>query len=91
MSDMTLNKVIRTAGLPFDAHGFRSSFRDWAAEMMPEIPDPVAEAALAHIVPDKVVRAYKRTSFIEMRRKLLDGWSAYITGDQSSAASEMAA
>ncbi|MGN7161816.1 tyrosine-type recombinase/integrase [Sphingomonas sp. SAFR-052] len=78
LSDMTMNKVLRTAGQPYDAHGFRSSFRDWAAEKMPEIPDPVAEAALAHVVPDKVVRAYKRTTFVEMRRKLLDGWGSYI-------------
>nr|WP_269141494.1 site-specific integrase [Sphingomonas sp. IC-56] len=80
LSDMTMNKVLRTAKLPYDAHGFRSSFRDWAAEKMPEIPDPVAEAALAHIVPDKVVRAYKRTNFIEMRRKLLDAWGSYVCG-----------
>jgi integrase len=80
LSDMTANKVIRTAGLSCDAHGFRSSFRDWAAETMPEIPDPVAEAALAHTVPDKVVRAYKRTNFIEMRRKLLDAWGVFVSG-----------
>ncbi len=78
LSDMTMNKVLRTAGQPYDAHGFRSSFRDWAAEKMPEIPDPVAEAALAHVVPDKVVRAYKRTTFVEMRRKLLDGWGHFL-------------
>ncbi|KQM57150.1 MULTISPECIES: tyrosine-type recombinase/integrase [unclassified Sphingomonas] len=78
LSDMTMNKVLRTAGQPFDAHGFRSSFRDWAAEKMPEIPDPVAEAALAHIVSDKVVRAYKRTTFVEMRRKLLGGWGEFL-------------
>ncbi len=81
LSDMTMNKVLRTAGQPYDAHGFRSSFRDWAAEKMPEIPDPVAEAALAHVVPDKVVRAYKRTTFVEMRRKLLDGWGASLSKD----------
>lgn len=74
LSDMTLSKVLRDAKQPFDAHGFRSSFRDWVAEMMPEVPDPVAEAALAHVVPDKVVRAYKRTRFIEMRRVLLEAW-----------------
>ncbi|MEN2787557.1 tyrosine-type recombinase/integrase [Sphingomonas qilianensis] len=78
MSDMTLNKVLRTAGLPHDAHGFRSSFRDWAAEQMPHIPDPVAEAALAHVVSDKVIAAYKRTTFLEMRRTLLDAWGAYV-------------
>lgn len=81
LSDMTMNKVLRTAGLPHDAHAFRSSFRDWAAEKMPEIPDPVAEAALAHVVSDKVVRAYKRTSFVEMRRLLLEGWGAFLTGN----------
>lgn len=80
MSDMTLNKVLRTEGIDHDAHGFRSSFRDWAAERMPELPDAVAEAALAHTVPDKVVRAYKRTNFIEMRRTLLDAWGSYLTG-----------
>jgi integrase len=78
MSDMTMSKVLRTAGLSYDGHGFRSSFRDWAAEKMPAIPDPVAEAALAHSVPDKVVRAYKRTKFVDMRRELLDGWGAFL-------------
>lgn len=79
MSDMTMSKVLKTAKQPFDAHGFRSSFRDWAAERMPQIPDAVAEAALSHIVPDKVVRAYKRTTFIEMRRELLGAWSAFVS------------
>jgi len=77
-SDMTLNKVLRDHDEAFDAHGFRSSFRDWAAERMPEVPDAVAEAALAHIVSDKVVRAYKRTTFVEMRRELLEAWGAYL-------------
>jgi len=81
ISDMTMSKVLRTEKLPYDAHAFRSSFRDWAAEQMPEIPDPVAEAALAHMVPDKVIRAYKRTSFLEMRRKLLEAWAGYLSGD----------
>lgn len=78
ISDMTMNKVLRDAGLKWNVHGFRSSFRDWAAEQMPDIPDPVVEAALAHEVPDKVVRAYKRTNFLEMRRKLLDAWGDFV-------------
>lgn len=78
LSDMTLNKIIRAAGLPYDTHAFRSSFRDWAAEKMPEIPDPVAEAAIAHAVPDKVVRAYKRTNFVDMRRTLLQAWGSFV-------------
>lgn len=80
LSDMTLTKVLRDAKVEATAHGFRSSFRDWAAEAMPTIPDAVAEAALAHVVPDKVVRAYKRTTFLELRRKLLDEWGRYVTG-----------
>ena len=78
VSDMTISNVM--AGSPYVPHGFRSSFRDWAAEKMPHIPDPVAEAALAHVVPDKVVKAYKRTVFLEMRRELLDAWGKFCTG-----------
>ncbi len=69
---MTITKVLKDGKIPYTVHGFRSSFRDWAAEKMPAIPDPVAEAALAHLVADKVIAAYKRTSFIAMRRELLD-------------------
>lgn len=79
ISDMTISKILRDMGIPYVPHGFRSSFRDFAAEQMPEIPDPVAEAALAHTVPDKVVAAYKRTDFLAMRRQLLDSWASYIS------------
>lgn len=85
ISDMTISKVMRDAGLTFVPHGFRSSFRDWAAEQHPEIPDPVAEAALSHSVPDAVIAAYKRTKFLEMRRTLLDHWSAFILSDRANA------
>jgi integrase len=81
LSDMSLNKVLRTANQLYHAHGFRSSFRDWAAEKMPQIPDPVAEAALAHLVTDEVVRAYKRTKFAVMQRELLENWASFVVGD----------
>lgn len=84
LSDMTISKVMRDEGLTCVPHGFRSSFRDWAAEQHPEIPDPVAEAALSHSVPDAVIAAYKRTKFLEMRRTLLDHWSAFILSDRSN-------
>lgn len=84
ISDMTISKVMRDASLPYVPHGFRSSFRDWAAEQHPEIPDPVAEAALSHSVPDAVIAAYKRTKFLEMRRTLLDHWSAFILSDRTN-------
>jgi integrase len=85
LSDMTLTKVMRDASAPYTVHGFRSSFRDWAAERMPEIPDAVAEAALAHVVSDKVVRAYKRTAFLEMRAKLLAAWGAFCSSPTKAA------
>lgn len=75
LSDMSLSSII--ADLPYTVHGFRSSFRDWAAEEMPDIPDPVAEAALSHTIPDKVMAAYKRTEFLNMRRKLLAKWGEF--------------
>lgn len=79
LSDMTITKVLKDAKVPFTVHGFRSSFRDWAAETMPKIPDPVAEAALAHVVSDKVIAAYKRTTFVALRRELLDAWGHSLT------------
>lgn len=81
LSDMTISKVMRDANLLYVPHGFRSSFRDWAAERMPHIPDPVAEAALAHTISDKVIAAYKRTRFLEMRRQLLDAWNGFLRGN----------
>lgn len=57
-------------------HGLRSTFRDWAAERT-NFPREVAEAALAHAVPDAVEAAYKRTDFFERRRKLMDAWADY--------------
>lgn len=81
-SDMTLNKVLRTAKEPFDAHGFRSSFRDWAAEKT-DVAEDVAEAALAHIEPNKTKRAYKRTDYLERRRELLETWGRFVTGAEN--------
>ncbi|SFJ01407.1 site-specific integrase [Bradyrhizobium sp. Gha] len=66
-------------------HGFRSSFRDWAAEH--GYDDPVAEAALAHKISDKVVAAYKRTRFFELRNQMMADWSDYcaraVVGDDN--------
>jgi integrase len=56
-------------------HGFRSSFRDWAAER--GYVDPVAEAALAHKVSDDVIAAYKRTTFFELRKQMMADWADY--------------
>lgn len=78
MSDMTLTKVLRTAGAD-DAtvHGMRSSFRDWAAEQT-AFAGEVVEAALAHTIGNKVEAAYRRTNYLEKRRGLMDAWAAFI-------------
>lgn len=79
LSDMTLTKVLRDAGLGgrATAHGFRSSFKDWCAEIA-KVRDEVSEAALAHKIPNKVRAAYLRTSFLDERRMLMDDWSTYV-------------
>lgn len=82
ISDMTISKIMRDEGLPYVPHGFRTSLRTWAAEKQPFIPEPVAESALSHVIPDAVIKAYNRATFLEMRRKLLDQWGAYLTGGQ---------
>jgi integrase len=68
-----------TDGREIVPHGFRSTFRTWAAER--EYQDAVAEAALAHTIPDAVVAAYKRTTFFELRKQLMDDWATFATSD----------
>jgi integrase len=65
-------------------HGFRSTFRDWAAER--GYADPVAEAALAHKVSDDVIAAYKRTTFFELRKQLMNDWATFATSDPARSA-----
>jgi integrase len=59
-------------------HGFRSTFRDWAAETT-NYPREVAEAALAHVISDKTEAAYRRGDLFEKRRKLLQTWADYCS------------
>jgi integrase len=60
------------------AHGFRSSFRDWAAERT-AYPHEVAEMALAHAVGNKVEAAYRRGDMFDKRRKIMDDWAGFCT------------
>ena len=68
---------LKIAAVP---HGFRSSFRDWAAEET-DHPREVAEAALAHQVRNQVEAAYRRTDLFERRRRLMDDWADYLAGE----------
>ena len=59
-------------------HGFRSTFRDWAAERT-AYPREVAEMALAHTIGDKVEAAYRRGDLFAKRRRLMNDWARYCT------------
>ena len=72
---MTLRRMNRT---DLTAHGFRSTFRDWAAETH-DSPSEVVEMALAHAVGDKVEAAYRRGDLFEKRRKLMNDWGEFCT------------
>jgi integrase len=76
LSVMTMLKVVRDMELHVTVHGFRSAFRDWVAELT-NYPGEVAEAALAHAIPNKVEAAYRRTDFLEKRRALMEEWGRF--------------
>ena len=77
MSDVTLSLVVRPAGgNSATVHGFRSTFRDWAAETT-AYPRELAEAALAHALSDKVEAAYQRGDLLEKRRAMMKAWAAF--------------
>jgi integrase len=78
LSDMAFSMLLRRMGRgDVTAHGFRSSFRDWAAEQT-NFPSEVAEMALAHAVGSKVEAAYRRGDLFEKRRRLMDAWAAFL-------------
>jgi integrase len=78
LSDMSLLMLLRELRPGITTHGFRSTFKDWAAECT-DTPNIVSEAALAHVVADKVEAAYRRADLLEKRRKLMGAWDRYCT------------
>jgi len=78
LSNMAFLALLRRMGRDdITAHGFRSTFRDWAGET--GRPDDIAEAALAHGKDDKTVAAYQRGDLLERRRRLMDDWAAFCS------------
>ena len=71
----TLPRMLHYHGIAAVAHGFRSSFRDWAAEEIDHARE-VIEAALAHVVQIRVEAASARSDLFERRQRLMDDWSA---------------
>jgi integrase len=77
LSNMSLLMTLRRMGhANLTAHGFRSTFRDWAAEQT-DFPRDVAEMALAHAIADRVEAAYRRGDLFEKRRQLMEAWAKY--------------
>ena len=92
LSDMTLTALLRRmnkvengeappwrdgqTGEPITPHGFRSTFRVWASERT-AYPREIIEAAMAHVIGNKVEAAYQRSDLLEKRRALMDQWGAY--------------
>lgn len=83
LSDMAMNKLMRdmeASGVP---HGFRSSFRDWAAEHT-NFSREVTEKAMAHQVGDRVEASYLRSDLFAKRRKLMDRWAGFVDKTRST-------
>ena len=77
LHDSQLRRLLRELGIAAVPHGFRSSFRDWAGEET-DHPREVIEAALAHVVRNRVEAAYARSDLFERRRLLMDDWCALL-------------
>jgi integrase len=79
LSSMAMTQVLKRMGRgDITTHGFRSSFRDWAAERT-SFPREVAEMALAHAIPNAVEAAYRRGDLLAKRRQLMEVWAKYCT------------
>lgn len=84
ISDAALLKHLKQTHCELTIHGFRSSFRDWCAEMT-NYPGALAEAALAHTLKDKTEAAYQRGDMLDRRRNLMDAWANYCMNGQKTA------
>lgn len=77
LSNMAMLEKLRDARPGFTVHGFRSSFRDWAAETTNH-DNNIVEQALAHTISNKVEAAYRRGTMLEKRRILMQEWADYL-------------
>lgn len=76
LSTMAMAMLLRRMGVDSTVHGFRSAFRDWAAEST-DYPNEVVEMALAHSIENKVERAYRRGDLVDKRRNLMRDWASF--------------
>ena len=85
LSGMAMAMLMRRMKVDATVHGFRSGFRDWAAECTGYAHE-VAEMALAHTIENKVERAYRRGDLFDKRRRLMDDWATYCASDGAAGA-----
>ena len=85
LSNMVFLMALRRMGVDVTAHGFRSAFRDWAAERT-NFTREVCEAALAHTIRDKAEAAYRRGDLFEKRRELMNAWAVFATASRGHGA-----
>lgn len=76
LSNMAMLELLKDLAVPVTVHGFRSTFRDWAGDYTSH-PREVIEAALAHVVGDRVEAAYRRGDALDRRRSLMLAWESY--------------
>lgn len=85
MSNMVFLMALRRMEVPITAHGFRSSFRDWASEAT-NLAREVAEMALAHTIENKVEAAYRRGDLLEKRRDMMEQWAGFVSVNSTAKA-----
>ena len=84
ISTMSMLNLLDRMGIAATVHGFRSSFRDWAAERT-SFSHEVCEMALAHTIPNAAEAAYRRGDLFEKRRQLMEAWAAYLNAPSQEA------
>lgn len=77
LTDTALGQVMKKNGIDATTHGWRSTFRDWAAEST-DYAHELCEMALAHTIPNKAEAAYRRGDMLEKRRPLMQDWADYV-------------
>lgn len=87
LSNMVFLATLKRMQLSITSHGFRSAFRDWAAETT-SYPREIAEMALAHTIESKVEAAYRRGDLLEKRREMMEDWAGFAAATEKEGANE---
>lgn len=82
LSNMAMLELLRDLRPGYTVHGFRSTFRDWAGDMT-NYPRDVIEAALAHVVADETEAAYRRSTAVQKRRRLMEAWAKFSPSSEN--------